>query len=203
LKSKMVMVRVGGGWTELSQFLRDHALLEGDFIPRSRRNTNNTKMIPEEEEPRSPTIQEGFIETRRDFGQERQHRHRSTSPNTQPQQNRSSTTTNSSGSRSNTTSSYPTGSPSHSANTNTTSGYKDGDKFIAVDQHGNQLEVKMRKAVPNDIGRNMSTSTANTSSNDYTRRRIARRKEKPTLPINNTSTTSTTTKALSSNNNST
>jgi Growth-Arrest-Specific Protein 2 Domain len=33
LRSKMVMVRVGGGWTELSQFLRDHALLEGRLIP--------------------------------------------------------------------------------------------------------------------------------------------------------------------------
>ncbi|KAI8330196.1 hypothetical protein BC941DRAFT_475751 [Chlamydoabsidia padenii] len=28
LRSRMVMVRVGGGWVELSQFLRDHALLE-------------------------------------------------------------------------------------------------------------------------------------------------------------------------------
>lgn len=33
LRSNMVMVRVGGGWTELSQFLRDHALLEGRLIP--------------------------------------------------------------------------------------------------------------------------------------------------------------------------
>ncbi|KAI8342102.1 hypothetical protein BC941DRAFT_499597 [Chlamydoabsidia padenii] len=32
LKSKMVMVRVGGGWAELSQFLRDHAKLEGELI---------------------------------------------------------------------------------------------------------------------------------------------------------------------------
>lgn len=203
LKSKMVMVRVGGGWTELSQFLRDHALLEGDFIPRHRRNTTNAKMmIPEEEEPKSPTIQEGFIETRRDFNRpQNQHRRRSVSPNTQqPLQHRSSTTTNSSSgsgsNRSNTTSSYPTGSPSHSAST--TSGYKDGDKFIAVDQHGNQLEVQMRKAESNvggGSGRNMSTSTANTSSssNDYTRRRIARRKDKSTITStanNNTSTTS-------------
>ncbi|CEP09300.1 hypothetical protein [Parasitella parasitica] len=29
LRSRMVMVRVGGGWVELSQFLSDHALLEG------------------------------------------------------------------------------------------------------------------------------------------------------------------------------
>ncbi|ORX61397.1 hypothetical protein DM01DRAFT_1380309 [Hesseltinella vesiculosa] len=28
LRSRMVMVRVGGGWVELSQFLRDHALIE-------------------------------------------------------------------------------------------------------------------------------------------------------------------------------
>ncbi|KAI8061134.1 hypothetical protein BC940DRAFT_337074 [Gongronella butleri] len=28
LRSRMVMVRVGGGWTELSQFLRDHALID-------------------------------------------------------------------------------------------------------------------------------------------------------------------------------
>lgn len=35
LRSRMVMVRVGGGWVELSQFLRDHALLEqGNFVPR-------------------------------------------------------------------------------------------------------------------------------------------------------------------------
>lgn len=180
LKSKMVMVRVGGGWTELSQFLRDHALLEGDFIPRSRRN-NRAKMIPEEDEPKSPTIQEGFIETRRDFGrhQQRQQQQRSVSP-----QNRSSTTTNSSRSSN---SNQPTGSPSHSASTNT-AGYKDGDKFIAVDHNGNQLEVKMRKVV--DVGRNMSSSTANT--NDYTRRRMARRKEKSETTSNPSVTTRVT-----------
>lgn len=169
LKSKMVMVRVGGGWTELSQFLRDHALLEGDFIPRSRRNTNNLKsVIPEEDEPKSPTIQEGFIETRRDLSY-------------QPQQQKSSTTTSSSNSSRSTH--HLTGSPSHSSNT---SGYKDGDKFITLDLHGNQHEVKMRK-VP-DMGRSSSTTT---SSNDFTRRRIARRKEK--LTNNNSSSTATTT----------
>ncbi|RCI03400.1 hypothetical protein CU098_000364, partial [Rhizopus stolonifer] len=161
LKSKMVMVRVGGGWTELSQFLRDHALLEGDFIPRQNRvlsNINavtkgNRNMIPEEdEEPKSPTIQEGFIETHR----------------AQPlRHHRTSTTT------------------SHH-----TPGYKDGDKFIAVDQHGNQLEVKMRRAAMNFMNAssssstNNSTTTANNSStsssnmNDYTKRRMARRKKK-------------------------
>ena len=151
LKSKMVMVRVGGGWTELSQFLRDHALLEGDFIPRHKKKN---AAILEEEEPKSPTIQEGFIETHR---QQQQH-HR---PN-----------------------GSVTGSPSHSAST-ATSGYKEGDKFIAVDSHGNQLQVQMRKASNNFMHTSSSSNTTNTSSgninnhmNDYTKRRIARRKEK-------------------------
>ncbi|KAI8642947.1 hypothetical protein BD408DRAFT_333706, partial [Parasitella parasitica] len=151
LKSKMVMVRVGGGWTELSQFLRDHALLEGDFIPRHKKKT---AAIPEEEEPKSPTIQEGFIETRR------QQQRRPSAGNI-------------------------TGSPSHSAST-TTSGYIEGNKFIAVDSHGNQLQVQMRKAPNNFIHSSSSSSTTNTSGgsmnnshmNDYTKRRIARRKEK-------------------------
>lgn len=149
LKSKMVMVRVGGGWTELSQFLRDHALLEGDFIPRHKKKN---AVILEEEEPKSPTIQEGFIETHR----QQQHHHRP--------------------------SGGVTGSPSHSAST---SGYKEGDKFIAVDSHGNQLQVQMRKASNNFMHTSSSSSTTNTSGgsmnnhmNDYTKRRIARRKEK-------------------------
>lgn len=128
LKSKMVMVRVGGGWAELSQFLRDHALLEGDFIPKM------AEAIPEE-----PSIQEGFIETRR----------------AKPMPRSLSSSTR-----------LPTGSPSHSVSS-TTSGYKDGDKFIAMDEHGNQLEVKMRR-FSNDVK----------DSNDYTRRRMARKKDK-------------------------
>ncbi|KAG2172310.1 hypothetical protein INT43_004852 [Umbelopsis isabellina] len=51
LKSSMVMVRVGGGWTELTQFLRNHALLEGNFIPRER-------SLTEDEE-----LREGYIRT--------------------------------------------------------------------------------------------------------------------------------------------
>ncbi|KAF1802077.1 hypothetical protein V8B55DRAFT_1377156 [Mucor lusitanicus] len=174
LKSKMVMVRVGGGWTELSQFLRDHALLEGDFIPRHQKNKTAAAaaaaVILEEDEPKSPTIQEGFIETHR------QH----------PRPGNASGV-------------GVTGSPSHSAST-TTSGYKEGDKFIAVDAHGNQLQVQMRKAPNNFMHTSSSSSTTNTSGgssslsnhssshhmNDYTKRRIARRKEKK--PVVATST---------------
>ncbi|KAH8553714.1 hypothetical protein BGW37DRAFT_486851 [Umbelopsis sp. PMI_123] len=53
LKSSMVMVRVGGGWTELTQFLRDHALLEENFIPRERSFTEDEG------------LREGFIKTHR------------------------------------------------------------------------------------------------------------------------------------------
>jgi hypothetical protein len=53
LKSSMVMVRVGGGWTELTQFLRNHALLEGNFIPRERSLTEDEG------------LREGFIRTHR------------------------------------------------------------------------------------------------------------------------------------------
>ncbi|KAG0174533.1 hypothetical protein DFQ30_003950 [Apophysomyces sp. BC1015] len=128
LKSKMVMVRVGGGWTELSQFLRDHALLEGDFIPKSREE--------EAEQTTLPSIQEGFIETRR-----------AKSPSGRPLFRGRSTS--------------PTPPPVLSRSQSSNTGYKDGDKFIAVDRHGNQLEVKMTRA----------------GSNDYTRRRLARKKE--------------------------
>ncbi|KAI8584536.1 hypothetical protein K450DRAFT_267203 [Umbelopsis ramanniana AG] len=53
LKSSMVMVRVGGGWAELTQFLRDHALLEENFIPRERSFTEDEG------------LREGFIRTHR------------------------------------------------------------------------------------------------------------------------------------------
>ncbi|KAI8374343.1 uncharacterized protein BYT42DRAFT_576015 [Radiomyces spectabilis] len=138
LKSKMVMVRVGGGWTELSQFLRDHALLEGDFIPKSRRNFGEEKKTQQ----KPPTIQEGFIETRRaqlPSGRPMPRSHRSTSPNPPVDSSRST--------------------PPHLQ-----TGYKDGDRFIAMDRHGNQLEVKMTKF---DVGH----------VSEVTKRRLARRKD--------------------------
>ncbi|KAI8994542.1 hypothetical protein BDB01DRAFT_831513 [Pilobolus umbonatus] len=172
LKSKMVMVRVGGGWTELSQFLRDHALLDGDFIPR-----NRTNMIPEEDEdPRSPEIQDGFIETRRAQlpSGKLMPIPRSASPNRHqqhpPLQHRPSSSNNLS------TPLNPMGSLSQ--NSASQAGYKDGDKFIAIDQNGNQMEVKMRR-VSGDITDMERKSKA---SNDYTRRRLAKRKEKPSPP---------------------
>ncbi|KAI7878785.1 hypothetical protein K492DRAFT_238327 [Lichtheimia hyalospora FSU 10163] len=133
LKSKMVMVRVGGGWMELTEFLRQHALLEGDFIPRSAA----TNAVEEQQEEHIPRIREGFIETRK---QRQRIRERSPSSSFKGDSSSSSSTTllsppaptNSSGSR--------------STPQNAQKGYIDGDRYITVDRYGNQLEVKMTKA---------------------------------------------------------
>ncbi|KAI8137653.1 hypothetical protein BJV82DRAFT_583563 [Fennellomyces sp. T-0311] len=55
LRSRMVMVRVGGGWVELSQFLRDHSLLEdGDFVTSPKPTATTTK----------PRIRDGVVTIR-------------------------------------------------------------------------------------------------------------------------------------------
>jgi hypothetical protein len=215
LKSKMVMVRVGGGWTELSQFLRDHALLEGDFIPRHRLHNNKKSNviheITEDQEPTSPSIQEGFIETHRVAGPTPK---KSGSMVTGPTPKKSG--------------SMVTGSPSHSASTQG-AGYKEGDKFIAVDHQGNQLEVQMRRATQShhfmSSSSNSSSSTTNSTTtsnsqqpqpqsqlssqlqqqqplqhvNDYTKRRIARRKEKKAV-LNSTPSSQSSSSSQSVNN---
>ncbi|ORZ00511.1 hypothetical protein BCR43DRAFT_485345 [Syncephalastrum racemosum] len=115
LKSKMVMVRVGGGWTELSQFLRDHALLEGgDLLPK----------------PAKYDLQDGFIEH---SGRSR----RLESSHSTPHKG----------------------------------GYMEGDKFITVDEHGNQREVKMTRA------QHPSTSLHAATNSTTARRRRAERKQ--------------------------
>ncbi|KAI7906217.1 uncharacterized protein BX663DRAFT_256281 [Cokeromyces recurvatus] len=141
LKSKMVMVRVGGGWTELSQFLRDHALFEGEFIPKRER----------EQQSKSPTFQEGFIETQR-------------------------VVTGKYNIDNNKRMMLPT-SNSSSSTTTQQIGYKEGDKFIAVDSMGNQLEVQMKKVPSNYIAQSNSSTISN-HTNNYTKKRLARKKEK-------------------------
>lgn len=115
LKSKMVMVRVGGGWTELSQFLRDHALLEGgDLLPK----------------PAKYDLQDGFIEH---SGRSR----RLESSHSTPHKG----------------------------------GYMEGDRFIAVDEHGNHREVKMTRA------QHPSSSLHAATNSTSARRRRAERKQ--------------------------
>lgn len=98
----MVMVRVGGGWTELSQFLRDHALLEGELIIPKQQN----------EQLRHTPIQEGYLNT------SSQQRQQQRGLQQQQRESRSSPVQR---------------------------GYKEGARYFAVDQHGNQLEVKMTR----------------------------------------------------------
>ncbi|KAI8145551.1 hypothetical protein BJV82DRAFT_655685 [Fennellomyces sp. T-0311] len=132
LKSKMVMVRVGGGWMELSQFLRGHALLDNsEFIPKTV-EPDNSSVLP---------FQENFIETRR-------------------RRNRSPSSSTSNTNNNNLLPLPPSTSISSSRSTpqNTPTGYIDGDRYIAVDRYGNQLEVKMTKA-PDKISESNSGST--------------------------------------------
>lgn len=119
LRSRMVMVRVGGGWVELSQFLRDHALIEeGKFVPHAHNGS----------------IREGFLRTngntspvtiRGGAGAGKPQRRTPT-----PQMRESCST--------------PTNNQKRMSFGH---GIKDGDKFLVpVDGQGNQVEVKMRKA---------------------------------------------------------
>ncbi|KAI8370362.1 uncharacterized protein BYT42DRAFT_582060 [Radiomyces spectabilis] len=132
LRSRMVMVRVGGGWVELSQFLHDHALLEGGkFVPRNTDGGNG-----------QGHIREGFL-----------HTNRATSPGGVV------TIRGGGGGRTNGTASpimresrstpYHRGlSPISFAGGH--HGIKNGNKFLVTDGEGNQVEVKMTKAKTKD-----------------------------------------------------
>ncbi|KAI8068733.1 hypothetical protein BC940DRAFT_34033 [Gongronella butleri] len=122
LQSRMVMVRVGGGWTELSQFLRDHALLEGAMI------------IPEQQ--RHETLHEVFLKTSKSTPVRTLSRSASTPTNASAQQQESDAIVTE----------PATSLKSRAANMR--AGYKDGDNYIAIDHNGNQLQVKMTKFSP-------------------------------------------------------
>ncbi|KAI9248408.1 hypothetical protein BY458DRAFT_494349 [Sporodiniella umbellata] len=138
LKSKMVMVRVGGGWSELSKFLRDHALLEVERVPMR---------------AHSGGIHEALIETRKAIPQRLptpSHSHhlspkpKQASASQKPVPSHSQRPTPNPSHR--LSSRLPTLSQSLWANTPSQSmGYKQGDLFITVDDYGNPLEVKMRR----------------------------------------------------------
>ncbi|ORX62346.1 hypothetical protein DM01DRAFT_1380132 [Hesseltinella vesiculosa] len=99
LKSRMVMVRVGGGWTELSKFLREHAMLVSGGLSASTSNNGHPGVC-----------QEMLLGTVR--------------------------VTNS-------TRALGRLSVSSSSGLSNQAGYKDGNKYIAVDQQGYQHEMKM------------------------------------------------------------
>ncbi|KAI7901422.1 uncharacterized protein BX663DRAFT_514357 [Cokeromyces recurvatus] len=127
LPSRMVMVRVGGGWVELSKFLRDHKLTEGVYSRPESANDNSTSYQlengPFQEaylqyvRPSSPS---GRITIRGGGGVDK---HNSSLASTR-------SSSKSSGSRSR--SPLP--------------GYINGDKYISIDEEGNQIVLKMKRA---------------------------------------------------------
>ncbi|SAM04630.1 hypothetical protein [Absidia glauca] len=133
LKSKMVMVRVGGGWSELSQFLRDHAKLEGELIiPK-----------PQDQHLLHTTMQEGYLETTTSLQRQRK---QLMQQQNQPLKPTTSSTLLPAPRSTTVSSSIPKMKSSRSTSSSTTSqGYKNGDSFVAVDRHGNPLEVKLSK----------------------------------------------------------
>lgn len=130
LRSRMVMVRVGGGWVELSQFLRDHALLEGGNFVSGRARTS----LP----PSNGGIRDGFLNT--------------TVGRNPPNANRVTTIRGGNGEAPTLRESRST--PYHRGMSPVPTyghGIKTGNKFlVTVDGDGNKVEVKMTKAKSKD-----------------------------------------------------
>ncbi|OBZ86188.1 hypothetical protein A0J61_05756 [Choanephora cucurbitarum] len=143
LRSRMVMVRVGGGWVELSQFLRDHALLEGGNFVSGRHS--RASMLP------TPTgvTRDVFLNTA--SGRMTPHINRITSNNQGVVSIRGGAAANG------THTPLPTMRASKStpyrgiSQVPYTHGIKAGNKFlVALDGEGNRVEVKMTKATDKD-----------------------------------------------------
>ncbi|KAI8969351.1 hypothetical protein BDF20DRAFT_894638 [Mycotypha africana] len=192
LKSKMVMVRVGGGWTELSQFLRDHAYLEGDFQPIQYNNPNRKQQYQLHPHPSSSTSSsygESQVKHHQHDIYNHQHENNNNSYYEQVFQEGFIETTRrqhrNSLSQQSQQSDDPTDSISRFLNENTNKrmqltakrsfynnktlqqGYKEGDKFITMDSFGNQHEVQMRRALsPNQhfMKKSYSSTTTNTTA---------------------------------------
>ncbi|CEG77517.1 hypothetical protein RMATCC62417_12253 [Rhizopus microsporus] len=148
LRSRMVMVRVGGGWVELSQFLRDHALLESGTFVTSDKTAHRASLPP----PASPRegVQEGFLNTVVGRNTPVANNRRSLHGVVGVHNNIIALRGQAGGSpqlkESRSTPYYRGMSPIP-----TTYGIKSGNKFVVtVDDKGNQVEVKMTKAKNND-----------------------------------------------------
>lgn len=149
LKSGMVMVRVGGGWCELSEFIRERALLEESILCIN----NNNKGLP----------QQGFLSTtgRRPSLSQATTTSSSTSTsfysssslnNNQPVVHLKKSSSSSTISSSNTTNTTVSSTSSSTTLSTTAPGcYLAGDKYMAVDHMGNHHPVRLVKAdnIPN------------------------------------------------------
>ncbi|ORE03076.1 hypothetical protein BCV72DRAFT_308564 [Rhizopus microsporus var. microsporus] len=148
LRSRMVMVRVGGGWVELSQFLRDHALLESGTFVTSDKTAHRASLPP----PASPRegVQEGFLNTVVGRNTPVANNRRSLHGVVGVHNNIIALRGQAGGppqlKESRSTPYYRGMSPIP-----TTYGIKSGNKFVVtVDDKGNQVEVKMTKAKNHD-----------------------------------------------------
>lgn len=127
LPSQLVMVRVGGGWVELSKFLREHGLTEGTY---SRPESVNENII-------------NHVDSLIPFQEAYMHTMRSASPSSRVTiRGGGGIDRHSSSLASTRSSSKSSGSRSRSP----LPGYVNGDKFISLDDAGNQIIVKMKKA---------------------------------------------------------
>ncbi|RCI05785.1 hypothetical protein CU098_006957, partial [Rhizopus stolonifer] len=128
LPSQLVMVRVGGGWVELSKFLRDHGLTEGTYSRQGSPNDISTTSSQE-----STPFQEAFLNT-----------FRSSSPSGRVTIRGGGGIDRNSSSLASTRSSSKSSGGSRSRSP--LPGYVDGNNYISVDELGNHIVVKMKKA---------------------------------------------------------
>ncbi|KAI9275479.1 hypothetical protein BDA99DRAFT_568157 [Phascolomyces articulosus] len=128
LPSKMVMVRIGGGWVELSTFLKSHGQNEANAAARSHPSDKTNDSVNSELSSVRSSSPSGRVTLRSG---------RSGSPSLSATR-ANSRASNRADSRTGTRSPVPPPSTSH--------GYVDGDKYIRVDDEGNQVTVKMSKA---------------------------------------------------------
>ncbi|KAI9249528.1 hypothetical protein BY458DRAFT_445239 [Sporodiniella umbellata] len=116
LPSQMVMVRVGGGWVELSKFLRDHGLSEGNRRTVEKPSNSTQNHLP---------FQQSYLETRRSPSSFEHNGARS-------QSNTSSVLTSTSSSSTNSRSPLP--------------GYLEGSKFFSTNEAGKNFVATLKKA---------------------------------------------------------
>ncbi|KAI8096396.1 uncharacterized protein BX664DRAFT_291258 [Halteromyces radiatus] len=139
LRSRMVMVRVGGGWVELSQFLRDHALLEeGKFMSTMERMANNDTdtMIDKKKKRYSQPLATDFNTTEKVTNDDKRTLRHSKSTPFQP-------------------SSYYC--YSIRGQSPISPGIKEGNKFLVTDDDGKQVQVTMTKAKSKRTSSNFRT----------------------------------------------
>ncbi|CAO3650764.1 unnamed protein product [Cunninghamella blakesleeana] len=140
LRSRIVMVRVGGGWVELSQFLRDHALLEegrftstkGQRLIESNNNENNNND--------SNNKNETTVTTTTTDKKKKRHSQPLENPKdiNQPVLRHSRSTPFQA-------STYYCYSARGHSPIPTTHGIKEGNKFVVTDDDGKKVQVTMTK----------------------------------------------------------